>query len=450
MADVSKLLAKADEAAGKRNYDYAIELYLQALTLDPDNAAARTSLRGTEVKRQTEVGGGGIVGKLLGFPSRLSAGIYGLTKNHEKQALCYESVLRRDATNTGVALKLARALYRGGAKRGARAVFEAIPTWDGGCVEAWKGAAAVARELGAHEEALALYQRAKGLAPNDKQVNDAIRDLAAQRSIEVREGATSYRDVLQDEAQAKALEQRQLRAQGVEDAATTAAELEQALEQSPGDLPTLRRLARAYESGKKPDQAVDTYQRILRIEPNDFDAATRIAEIKIAAYDRRIAKLESLAKADPSEANKGELQKTRAARLKFELEDLKARVAAHPTETKLRLQLGIALHKAKQFEPAVAEFQQTRREPMLVRESAFWLGRCFLDLKKGPLAVKQLEAVLEGTEEKGRLDAVAKEAHYYLGKALLLMDDGDGARRHFERIYEEDINYRDVAQLLEG
>jgi tetratricopeptide (TPR) repeat protein len=450
MADVAKLVSKADEAAGKRNYDYAIELYLQALTLDPDNAPARTALRNAQLKRQGEQGGGGVVAKLLTFPSRLSAGLYGMAKNHEKQALCYESVLRRDPTNTGVALKLGRALYRGGAKRGARAVFEAIPLWDGGCVEAWKGAAAIAREQGAFDEALTLYQRAKGLAPNDKQVNDAIRDISAQRSIDVREGAASYRDVLQDEKQAKALEARQMRAQGVDDAANTAAELEAALEQSPGDLPTLRRLARAYESSKKAEQAVETYQRILRIEPNDFDAATRISEIKLAAYDRRIAKLESLVKADPSDANKAELQKTRATRVKFEVEDLKTRVAAHPTETKLRLQFGMALHRAGKFEEAVAEFQQSRREPMHARESAFWLGRSFLDLKKGQLAVKQLEAVLEHGEEKGRLDQVAKEAHYYLGKALLLLEDADAARRHFERIYEEDINYRDVAQLLGG
>ena len=50
MADVTKLVSKADEAAGKRNYDYAIELYLQAVTLDPDNGGARTSLRHVQIK----------------------------------------------------------------------------------------------------------------------------------------------------------------------------------------------------------------------------------------------------------------------------------------------------------------------------------------------------------------------------------------------------------------
>ena len=43
--DVSKLLEKAREAAERRNYDYAIELYLQARKLDPDNAPACRELR---------------------------------------------------------------------------------------------------------------------------------------------------------------------------------------------------------------------------------------------------------------------------------------------------------------------------------------------------------------------------------------------------------------------
>ena len=34
--DVSKLIEKAREAAERRNYDYAIDLFLQALKLSPD------------------------------------------------------------------------------------------------------------------------------------------------------------------------------------------------------------------------------------------------------------------------------------------------------------------------------------------------------------------------------------------------------------------------------
>ncbi len=65
---------------------------------------------------------------------------------------------------------------------------------------------------------------------------------------------------------------------------------------------------------------------------------------------------------------------------------------------------------------ATAEFQQTKKDPMRARASAYWLGRCFADLGKVPLAVKQLQAALEGVQ---KLDDLAKETHYALGQALL-------------------------------
>ena len=451
MADVAKLVAKADEAAQKRNYDYAIELYLQAVTLEPDNAQARKALRQVEVKRATEMGGTPkVVAAILGLPSRVAAGIFGLGKNFEKQALAYEAILRRDPQNTGAALALAGALYRAGSKKSARAVFEAIPEWDAGCLRALVGAGKLAREAGDLPAALALFQRAKGVSPNDKEVIDAIRDISATQSIGVREGAGSYREVLKDASQAADLERRQ-RLQGAEGETTSSAEaLEAQLKKQPGDLATLRRLARLYEQAKASDKAVETYQRILRIEPNDFDAESRISDLKVADLDRRVGKLEQMAKATPGDAKiKTELEETRARRIAFEVEDLQKRVAAHPTETQLRFRWGVALHRAGKWNEAVAEFQQTKREPMLARESAFWLGRCFLDLGKAPLAAKQLEAAIVEREGQ-RLDEIGKEAHYYLGQALRSQGDTAGARRHFERIYEEDINFRDVARLVEA
>lgn len=450
MADVAKLVAKADEAAQKRNYDYAIELYLQAVTLEPDNAQARKALRQVGVKRATEMGGTPkVVAAILGLPSRVAAGVFGMTKNFEKQALAYEAILRRDPQNTGTALALARALYKAGSKKSARAVFEAIPEWDAGCLPALKGAGALAREAGDLPAALALYQRAKGVSPNDKDVNDAIRDISATQSIGVREGAGSYREVLKDASQAADLERRQ-RLQGGEDTAQSAEALEAQLKKQPGDMATLRRLARLYEQAKASDKAVETYQRILRIEPNDFDAESRISDLKIADLDRRVGKLEHLAKTSPNDAKiRHELEETRARRIAFEVEDLGKRVAAHPTETQLRYRWGVALHRAGKWNEAVAEFQQTKREPMLARESAYWLGRCFLDLGKASLAAKQLEAAIVEREGQ-RLDEIGKEAHYYLGQALRAQGDAAGARKHFERIYEEDINFRDVARLVEA
>ncbi len=449
MADVAKLIEKADESAGKRNYDYAIELYLQALTLDPDHAPARKALRAVELKREREMGGTPkALAIVLNLPSQVAASFFGLTKNFEKQALQLEGVLQREPRNTASAMKLGRALYRAGSKKSARAVFEAIPDWNPGFAPALKAAGAIARELGDHAGALSLYQRAKAVSPQDKEASDAIRDISATVSIGVREQASSYREVMKDAGAAVDLEKRQKIAAGETDLAESAARLEKELAGKPGDLPLLRRLARVYEQQKASGKAVETYKRILRIEPGDFDAETRVAEIQLTDFDNRIQKLRALLRADPSNAQaKGELTQVTAERRTFAVNDLKSRVAAHPTELELRFRLGIAFHEAGRVEEATAEFQQTKKDPMRARASAYWLGRCFADLGKVPLAVKQLQAALEGVQ---KLDDLAKETHYALGQALLAQKDDAGARQHFERIYEEDIGFRDVAQILEG
>lgn len=54
--DVSKLIEKAREAAERRNYDYAIDLYLQALKLAPDTGIARRELRAVENRQSKEKG----------------------------------------------------------------------------------------------------------------------------------------------------------------------------------------------------------------------------------------------------------------------------------------------------------------------------------------------------------------------------------------------------------
>ena len=51
MADDDKMVVRAREAAKKKNYDYAVELYLEHLKLKPSNIEARKELRAVERER---------------------------------------------------------------------------------------------------------------------------------------------------------------------------------------------------------------------------------------------------------------------------------------------------------------------------------------------------------------------------------------------------------------
>ena len=56
-----KLVEKAREAAKRRNYDYAIDLYMQVLKLNPDHGDAAKELRKVTVRKGQEEGVSAIV-----------------------------------------------------------------------------------------------------------------------------------------------------------------------------------------------------------------------------------------------------------------------------------------------------------------------------------------------------------------------------------------------------
>jgi len=125
--------------------------------------------------------------------------------------------------------------------------------------------------------------------------------------------------------------------------------------------------------------------------------------------------------------------------------EYRTRVAEHPTDLGLRHQLGQALLSAGDVDDAIGEFQKTVRDPKFKNDSQLRMGQAFAAKGQNDLAVRQLEGALEGhTHVTDRV----KEIHYELGGIYTKMENTDKARDHLGAIYEVDIGYRDVGDLL--
>src|SRR5712691_6115896 len=100
---MSKLYDKAAEAVKKRNYDYAIELFIQELTLEPNNVDARRALRAAEIKKFQESGAAmaSVRALVQGLPTVIVAAIHRLFKNYEKLMLDLEQLLKRAPRHGG-------------------------------------------------------------------------------------------------------------------------------------------------------------------------------------------------------------------------------------------------------------------------------------------------------------------------------------------------------------
>jgi tetratricopeptide (TPR) repeat protein len=167
--------------------------------------------------------------------------------------------------------------------------------------------------------------------------------------------------------------------------------------------------------------------------------------LRFARADLEMEQLEELRLGLLREGKREEAQKAEADLAKVKTAQYRERVKAYPTDLALRFKLAELLFQQGQVDGAIGEFQQTVRDPRLRSESQLRLGRAFKAKGQFDLALRQLEQALEG--QAGMSDRV-KEVLYERGDTLERMGRAPEAKAEFGRIYEADINYRDVGDRL--
>jgi tetratricopeptide (TPR) repeat protein len=184
-------------------------------------------------------------------------------------------------------------------------------------------------------------------------------------------------------------------------------------------------------------------QKAAKAAPGEKRIVLRFRGANLSALENKLRRMEAKGgKGDAAteiEQLKEKVSKARMAYFKTFLE-------VEPTRQDIRFDLGLLYFEKNQVDEAISCFQQVKKDPKKSRDASFWLGRAFLEKGKYNLAANQLESAL-GAEAV--LDVRGKETLYFLGQARKAGGDMAEARKHFERIYEEDINFRDVADILD-
>ncbi|MHC4777810.1 MAG: tetratricopeptide repeat protein [Planctomycetota bacterium] len=440
MADVSKLFDKAEDAVKRRSYDMAIDLYQQILVIDADSERARFSLRETELKKVNEMGSPSkLISSLLTIPALFKGGIYRTMKKPDLATVEYEKILAHDPRNEPISFQLGKALEASGCMKSALATYRGITLWDPGNVSAFLAAGAAARRLGRTEEALEYYSSAKELNPKEKTASDAVRDLSAMISLKPREEASSFRDLIKKPAASES------GPAGSPSAAAEALdvrieELKRRCQEVPDDKDAILELSAALDNRGDLKGLAELLNRAVKDLPDDRDVRLRFREANLTILEVKLGRLESKG-ATPEEIDELE-KKVRASKKAL----YKAQIEKDPSRTDARFHLGLLCFEEGGYDEAISNFQQVKKDPKRSRNAAFWLGRGFLEKGKFSLAANQLESAVSASS---MLDASGKETLYYLGQAKIKMGEKDEARKHFERIYEEDINFRDVGTILE-
>jgi tetratricopeptide (TPR) repeat protein len=439
--DFSKQIQKAEEAARRRNYDFAVKLYQQLLAIDADQAEARAGLRRVLKRRHEQKKGGGLLRAISGAGPLALARTLRKAGRHEACAKALEGFLETNPLHEDANLMLGMALEDAGHFKSARAVYEFLAEIAPKNPEGLKRAGAMTYRLGDHARALEYYERALEADPRDQDAIKARKDLAAEQALARSSGAgvQHSRDQIRDKDEARRLERAQRLHLSEDELRQELARLEDRLAEAPSDPDLLVRLGEVHEKLKDPEAALDVIERALSYRKDSFELASRAGDLRGKVLKKRLARAD--AEGDGEGAGRIEEELRR-----FEVEDARRRVEMRPGDAALRFALGRRLMRVDEYDAAAAELQKAVADPRVRRDAQIALAHCFRAKGFLDLARREYERALG---EASGVDDRAKEILYNLGAIAEAENHPDEARGYYARIFEVDIGYRDVAAKME-
>ena len=440
--NIPNLIDQGEQAYTKRNYDYAITLLLEAVNFGPNNRKARELLRRSELKKHEANYPNAALVVIFGLPKKIGMFFAGLGKksNPEAYMMACERFLTIDPKNKSVNLALGDAAALAGHNESAIVAYETAAEHHPGDVTALKKLGNLLWKTGEIKRAHEVFTEAVELDPKDQDAVKARKNVAAEASLKETgfETAGSSRDLIKDKEEATDLERGERMHQTEDDLVVQLREVEGKLATDPDNVELLQDLAEIAQKQKQWDVAIDALEKAAAAKPDD-------RTIRFELGEARIVKLEQAAYEARRDGNKIAANEFEKQLDTLRIELLNGKVAAYPTDLNFRFELGETLLRQGSHDEAIAQFQQTVRDPKYKNDSQLRMGQAFAATNKFDLAIRQLEQALGG---HSAVNDRVKEILYSLGDLYSHKGDRDRAKENFGKIYEVDIGYRDVGDRL--
>jgi tetratricopeptide (TPR) repeat protein len=446
------LYEKGCAALERGNYDYAISMFRSCLELEPNCVRARRFLRGAQLKRAQQKGGGGLK-RMLGsvkMQPALAKGRMALGKNPREAMSIAEDLLNDDPRNGSALMLLAEAAERANYPETAIYALEAYAEINPTDLKALHKLAHLLQQREKFQESLDVYERILKINPNDAEAQMGVKNATASGAMQKGgwDQAQSYRDVLADKGEAVTLEQESRVVRAEEMIENLIRETLEKLQQQPDNPKIMRTLGDLYLQGGDFDKALEYLGRVFEIEGSaDPTLEAKISEVKVKRLDTLITKKKKAAQKEPSPELQAEIAQLETEKAAFLLEQARRRVEKYPTETLFRFELGELLFKTGDLDAAIPEFQKAQSNPKKRIEALNYLGQCFS--KKGMFDLAA-DTFAKAAKEHVPMDLLKKNILYNLGLAYEAMGQKEKSVEQFKKILEVDFSYRDVAKKVEA
>lgn len=433
---------KAKEAFRRKNYELAVQIYVEAFQFEANDADAVEGFFAA-AKKLNEGKGKGLFGGMFSGVS-LGGG-----KDPLKRMAAAFRALAKAPEHKGTLMALGDAAVEAGQLEAAIGGYKRAAEQDTSDAEPWKRLGSALAKRGRIQEALQALDNAVQAAPRDQEAIKLRKNVAAEGALKISgyETARSSRDLIKDKDVAQKLETETRMQLTPEHAAQEIDKIKEQVQAEPQNGRLRVRLGDLHVQRGEEAQALAAFEEAARLDPRNFDLTVRVGDLKLRKFEDALRAARQDAQARPDDpAAKAREAAAEKALIEARLVEYARRVQEHPLDLSERYKLGRTLLAAGRVEEATAEFQQTVRDPNRKIDSLLLLARCFEESKLHTLALKKIE---EAVADFPSLSShKARDVHYTHADLLARTGQVERARAIFERLYEEDITYRDVAQRL--
>jgi len=308
-------------------------------------------------------------------------------------------------------------------------------------------------KIEAYTRAFQACQQALLLKPRDEALEDSLRDLSAQATMEQgkydKDG--DFRDSIKDrEDQTKLQNQEKVvQSTGMRMDAIEAARREyEADPQVSGKISKLVDALCATEKTDRENEAIEILEKAYA-ESSQFRYKQHVGEIKIKQLNRQVRQLQAQTKNAPEDAEaKANLQEKNREILATELKHYESCVQNYPTDMRMKYEYGRRLLRAKKYDEAIPAFQEARSDPRHRTTALNCIGQCFFYKEWFADAVETFEQAIESLENPD--GATGKELRYNLGRAHEADGKAEEALQCFRKVAQIDYNYLDVRDRVEN
>ena len=442
---------KALAALERKNFDYAIEMLIQTLNIEPNFTKARQYLRATQMKKTESAGGFRRMLTATKLQPLLTKAKMAVQKNPNEAMTLAEQALSEDPKSGQALSILAEAAE---VAKLSETVVQTLETYTQLNPKDVKTLHWLARSYGAagqHALGRETYERLIQINPNDFEAQQGIKDSTAHGAMSGggwEEDSTSYREKLKDKDESVALEQQSRMVRAEDMVENLIQEKLESLTKDPENPVIQRELGKLYAQKDNFEEAL-RYLETLQAKEGGSDPSLEheIADIKVKRLESGINAKKKEIETNP--ANAAALQNEMAT-LETELDQLKLSgaqrlVERYPNDLMYRFELGSLYMKAGNIQEAVEQFQKSRGQPQRRVASLNFLGQCFQQMGLHDLAIDQYN---EAINELPTMDGLKKDLIYNLGAAYETLGDSEKAIAEFKKIAAVDFGYRDVKDKI--